>query len=74
MPRPSGKEMVAFLTRQGFVVSRIRGSHYFLARGQERTTVPMHGNQSLKTGTLRTILRDIDMTPSVFEQLWYDKE
>lgn len=73
MPRPSGKEMVAFLVRQGFEVVRIRGSHHFLLHDQERTCVPVHGNSNLKTGTLRKILRDIDMSPSVFEQLWHDK-
>ena len=30
LPRPSGKEMVQFLERQGFVLVRIRGSHHFL--------------------------------------------
>jgi predicted RNA binding protein YcfA (HicA-like mRNA interferase family) len=30
------------------------------------TVVPVHGNRLLKTGTLRKILRDIDMTPAEF--------
>jgi predicted RNA binding protein YcfA (HicA-like mRNA interferase family) len=28
--------------------------------------VPVHGNRPLKTGTLRKILRDIDVTPAEF--------
>lgn len=70
LPRISGKEMVAFLERRGFRLVRIRGSHHFLARGGQRTTVPVHGNRPLKTGTLRSILRDIDVGPREFESLW----
>lgn len=70
LPRLSGKEMVNFLEKQGFGVIRVRGSHHFMERGDQRTSVPVHGNRPLKTGTLRSILRDIGMSPSEFEQLW----
>ena len=69
-PRPTGGEMVRFLEQQGFTVIRIRGSHHFLARDEQRTSVPVHGNRTLKIGTLRSILRDIDMSPYEFEQAW----
>lgn len=62
--------MVRFLQKQGFAVLRVRGSHHFLERGDRRTSVPVHANQPLKIGTLRSILRDIDMGPAEFEQLW----
>jgi predicted RNA binding protein YcfA (HicA-like mRNA interferase family) len=70
LPRPSGKEIVRFLEHQGFIVLRIRGSHHFLERGDRRTSVPVHGNDPLKIGTLRAILRDIDLSPADFERLW----
>ena len=70
LPRISGKEMVRFLERQGFTVVRVRGSHHVMERGQQRTSVPVHGNRSLRTGTLRKILRDIGMTATEFERLW----
>lgn len=70
LPRPTGKEMVRFLQRQGFSIVRIQGSHHFLERGAARTNVPVHGHRVLKIGTLRSILRDIGMTPTEFEQLW----
>ena len=41
-----------------------------MAQGAKRTTVPVHGNSALKIGTLRAILRDIDMSPDEFERLW----
>ncbi len=70
LPRPSGKEMVRFLERQGFNLIRVRGSHHFMERGDVRTTVPVLGNQTLKIGTLRGILRDIGMSPTEFEAAW----
>jgi predicted RNA binding protein YcfA (HicA-like mRNA interferase family) len=62
--------MVRFLERQGYRVLRIRGSHHFMERGDRRTSVPVHGNDALKIGTLHGILRDIDMSPSDFQRLW----
>jgi predicted RNA binding protein YcfA (HicA-like mRNA interferase family) len=62
--------MVRFLESQGFTVVRIRGSHHVLARGSARTTVPVHGSQTLRIGTLRGILRDIEMSPAKFAELW----
>ncbi len=62
--------MVRFLEKQGFVVVRIRGSHHVMQRGDEHTSVPVHANQPLKIGTLRSILRDIDLSPAEFEEQW----
>ena len=71
LPRPSGKEMVRFLTRRGFKLIRISGSHHFLDDGVHRTSVPVHADRPLKIGTLRGILRDIDMGPAEFEKAWH---
>ena len=68
LPRPSGKKILRFLQQQGFVIVRVRGSHHVLERGSLSTSVPVHGNRTLKIGTLRKILRDIEMTPDEFEQ------
>ena len=62
--------MVQFLLRQGFILKRVRGSHHFLEHGKKRTTVPVHGKENLKIGTLHGILRDIEMAPAEFERLW----
>jgi predicted RNA binding protein YcfA (HicA-like mRNA interferase family) len=70
LPRIAGKEMVKLLERLGFRVARIHGSHHFMERGDQRTTVPVHGSRDLKIGTLRKILRDVGITPTEFENLW----
>ncbi|HUY92244.1 MAG TPA: type II toxin-antitoxin system HicA family toxin [Pirellulales bacterium] len=62
--------MVRFLAGRGLSIIRIRGSHHFMEGAGMRTTVPVHGNRPLKIGTLRSILRDINMTPTEFEALW----
>jgi predicted RNA binding protein YcfA (HicA-like mRNA interferase family) len=50
LPRISGSEMVTLLERLGFQIARIRGSHHFMERGEQRTTVPVHANHDLKIG------------------------
>jgi predicted RNA binding protein YcfA (HicA-like mRNA interferase family) len=66
--RVTGPEMCHFLEREGFQLLRVRGSHHFYSRAELRTSVPVHGNRPLKIGTLRSILRDIQMSPAEFEQ------
>jgi predicted RNA binding protein YcfA (HicA-like mRNA interferase family) len=61
--------MVRFLERRGFVVIRVRGSHHFMDSGHARTSVPVHGHAPLKVGTLRAILRDINLSPTEFSDL-----
>jgi predicted RNA binding protein YcfA (HicA-like mRNA interferase family) len=60
--------MRQFLERQGFQLLRVRGSHHFYSYDELRTSVPVHGNRPLKIGTLRSIIRDIQMSPSEFTQ------
>lgn len=70
LPRPSGKEMVTFLERKDFDVVRIKGSHFVIQKNDLRTTVPVHGNKPLKIGTLRGILRDVEISPDEFASEW----
>jgi predicted RNA binding protein YcfA (HicA-like mRNA interferase family) len=62
--------MVRFLETHGFTVVRIRGSHHVLQHGTVHTTVPVHGGETLRIGTLRGILRDVEMSPAQFLDLW----
>lgn len=73
LPRPTGKEMLRFLERQGFICVRITGSHHHMEKGSLRCSVPAHGNDDLKTGTLRSILRMIEMEPEEFERWWNEQ-
>jgi predicted RNA binding protein YcfA (HicA-like mRNA interferase family) len=65
--------MVRFLEGQGWRLLRVAGSHYVMEGGEKRTVVPVHGNQTMKIGTLRSILRDADMAPEEFERHWHGR-
>ncbi len=55
----SGKEFAKVLERHGWSLLRVQGSHHIYGRvGSEvRLSVPVHGNQALKTGLLRHLLK-----------------
>lgn len=54
----TGKEMVKLLKEHGWVVDRIRGSHYIMVKGQRTLSVPVHGNKDLKKGTQQALLKE----------------
>ena len=66
LPVVSGRECIDILHRHfDCVVVRQRGSHVRVRRvNGNRTTVPLHNE--LDRGTLRGILRDLDITPVDF--------
>lgn len=55
----SGKELIRLLRSYGWEVARTEGSHHILTKpGREETiSVPVHGNESLKSGLVHSILR-----------------
>ena len=55
----SGKEFGKVLERHGWSLLRVQGSHYIYGKaGSEvRLSVPVHGNQALKTGLLRHLMK-----------------
>lgn len=70
LPAVSGKKLVRVLEKEGFMVERQRGSHVLLEHPDGRiVTVPVHGNIDIPKGTLRGILRDIDITPQRLQEL-----
>jgi predicted RNA binding protein YcfA (HicA-like mRNA interferase family) len=63
MKAVSGKEMCRILERQGWVLTRIRGSHHrYQKTGHPPVTVPVHGNKALKKGTQRDIMNNAGLT------------
>lgn len=68
-PRFTGRELIKALRNQGFEVSRVRGSHYFLKNPDGRATVvPVHKGEVIGPGLLAKVLRDIEMS---LEELIY---
>jgi predicted RNA binding protein YcfA (HicA-like mRNA interferase family) len=72
LPAVNGRRVIQALTRAGFVVDRIVGSHHVLAfPGDPRraVSVPVHSGRDLKLGTLRGIIRQAGLTVEEFVAL-----
>jgi predicted RNA binding protein YcfA (HicA-like mRNA interferase family) len=69
LPRISGRDCVAALSRAGFHQIRQRGSHIIVRRDTpfSQLTVPDH--RELDRGTLRAIIRQAGMSVEQFEAL-----
>jgi predicted RNA binding protein YcfA (HicA-like mRNA interferase family) len=70
-PAVSGKQLIKVLERQGWYVKRIRGSHHIMRHPSvpDAIPVPVHGNQSIKRGTLGNILRTAGISREDFDRL-----
>jgi predicted RNA binding protein YcfA (HicA-like mRNA interferase family) len=71
LPVISGKDLVSLLEKNGFVITRIKGSHHRMKHPDGRiTTIPIHKNEAISKGLLRKIIReDILMTIEEFNDL-----
>ena len=58
----NGKQAIKALEKHGFRIIRINGSHHMLTDGMHRVTVPVHGTQDLKPGTLKSIEKQAGVT------------
>ena len=62
-PSITGNELIKALLKIGFTVARIKGSHHRMEHPDGRkTTVPVHGKETLGPGILLKILRDVELT------------
>ena len=62
-PSITGSELIKALAKVGFAVARVKGSHHRIEHPDGRkTTVPVHGKDTLGPGILLKILRDVDLT------------
>jgi len=65
----SGREVCRILNEHGFAEVRRRGSHVVMQQRTEDSTVtvPVPIHNELKTGTLRSIIRQSGLPRSLFE-------
>jgi predicted RNA binding protein YcfA (HicA-like mRNA interferase family) len=70
LPRITGRQVIAALSRAGFKVVRVRGSHHFLKHSDgRRTVIPVHSGEDMGPGLLNKILRDSEITKKEFVAL-----
>jgi predicted RNA binding protein YcfA (HicA-like mRNA interferase family) len=64
MKSVSGKDFARVLERHGWQLLRVQGSHHIYGKpgNPARISVPIHGNQALKIGLLKTFLRIAGLT------------
>jgi predicted RNA binding protein YcfA (HicA-like mRNA interferase family) len=64
MKSVSGKALCKILERYGWKLKRITGSHHIYAKEEVAVilSIPVHSNRDLPTGTLRSILKDAEIT------------
>lgn len=62
-PSITGPQLVKAFAKIEFSVVRIKGSHHRLEHPDgRRTTIPVHGKETLGPGILLKILRDVELT------------
>ena len=59
MKQISGGQLAKLIVQRGWRLSRINGSHHiFVMPGRrERLVIPIHGNQPIKLGLLRSLMK-----------------
>jgi len=64
MKQISGKDFIRILTRNGWQLARVNGSHHILTKPvhRERIVIPVHGNQPLKLGLLKNQMKVAGLT------------
>lgn len=63
MKSVSGKRLAKLAEEKGWVLARVKGSHHVYSQeGRiERVVIPIHGNQSLKKGLQRALMKLIPL-------------
>jgi len=65
----SGKEVCQILSNHGFQNIRQRGSHIIMQKktGTSTITIPIPNHKEIKLGTLKSIIRQSQLSPKEFE-------
>ncbi len=68
LPAVTGEQAKAAFGRFGFCLARISGSHHIMKKPGHRynLSVPVHGNDILKKGTLRRLIDAAGITVDEF--------
>jgi len=71
LPRVTCDELLRVLKKGGFVSKRQKGSHLTMWRESDkrRVTIPIHPGREVPIGTLRSILRDANISVDDFRVL-----
>ena len=68
LPSVNGREVVAAFEKLGFSVDRITDTHHIMKKPGfiYLLSVPVHKSKAMKRGTLRSLIRDAEITVEEF--------
>ena len=66
----SGKKLAKIWEKKGWILVKTKGSHFKYEKGQDSLIVPIHSNKDLPIGTLKSILKDANLTEN--DLLWFN--
>jgi predicted RNA binding protein YcfA (HicA-like mRNA interferase family) len=69
LPQISGKECIKALEKVDFFIKRQKGSHIILCRHEPFAEVVIPNHKTLDKGTLRAIIRQVDLDVDKFIKL-----
>ena len=69
LPSLTWQQVTSALKRAGFVFDRQKGSHMVYYHPETNRTVVIPRHREIKTGTLREILREANLTREEFRRL-----
>jgi predicted RNA binding protein YcfA (HicA-like mRNA interferase family) len=58
----SGKKLAEILLRKGWRLIRVKGSHHRFQKDGISISIPIHGNQVLKIGLLKSLIKQATLT------------
>ncbi|AFY62506.1 type II toxin-antitoxin system HicA family toxin [Synechococcus sp. PCC 6312] len=64
MKSVSGKRLCKIVEKRGWILQRVTGSHHIYENPQtlQIISIPVHRNQDLKIGTLRSLMKIANLT------------
>jgi len=69
LPQILGKECIKALSKAGFSIKRQKGSHIIMYREEPFSEVVIPNHKTLDKGTLRAILRQVELEVDQFMEL-----
>lgn len=54
----TGRDVIRLLEKHGWVLDRVRGSHYIMIKDNKTISVPVHGSKDLGKGLLNKLLKE----------------
>jgi predicted RNA binding protein YcfA (HicA-like mRNA interferase family) len=58
----SGKKLSEILVKHGWQLIRVKGSHHRFKKDNISISIPIHGNEDLKIGLLKSLMKQANLT------------